>query len=66
LIDKPNAFHSQNYAQLVPDEFTRMTDSMHFYDSVLVIEKRPRTPPEQVNFGSMVDFRYIAPSLSGR
>jgi hypothetical protein len=66
LIDRLNAFHSSDHSQLAPDDFTRTTDSMHFYDSVLVIEKRPRAPPEQVSYGSIADFRYIAPSLSGR
>ena len=66
LIDRLNAFHSQDQSQLAPDDFTRTTDSMHFYDSVLVIEKRAREPPESVNYGSIADFRYIAPSLSGR
>jgi hypothetical protein len=66
LIDHLNAFHSPDHSQLAPGDFTRTTDSMHFYDSVLVIEKRPRGPPEQVSYGSIADFRYIAPSLSGR
>jgi cephalosporin hydroxylase len=66
MIDRLNAFHSQDLSALAPDDFTRTTDSMHFYDSVLVIEKRLRERPEQVNYGSRADFRYIAPSLSGR
>ena len=66
LIDRLHAFHSPDPSQLAPDDFTRTTDSMHFYDSVLVIEKRAREPPEPVNYGTVADFRYIAPSLSGR
>ena len=66
LIDRLNAFHSPDQSQLAPDDFTRTTDSMHFYDSVLVIEKKPRAQPEQVTYGSIADFRYVAPSLSGR
>lgn len=66
LIDQLNAFHSPDLSQLAPDEFTRTTNSIHFYDSVLVIEKKLRGKPEQVNYGSVADFRYIAPSLSGR
>jgi len=66
LIDRLNAFHSEDHSQLAPDDFTRTTDSMHFYDSVLVIEKRAREQPEHVLYGSVADFRYIAPSLSGR
>jgi hypothetical protein len=66
LIDRLNAFHSTDLSQLAPDDFTRMTDSMHFYDSVLVIEKKLRARPEQVTYGSIAHFRSIAPSLSGR
>lgn len=66
LIDRLNAFHSTDYSQLVPDDFTRTTDSMHFYDSVVVIEKKPRAQPREVTYGSVAAFRYIAPSLSGR
>jgi hypothetical protein len=66
LIDRLHAFHSTDHSLLAPDDFTRTTDSMHFYDSVLVIEKRLRAPPENVTYGSSAAFRYIAPSLSGR
>jgi hypothetical protein len=65
LIDRLHAFHSSDTSQLAPDDFTRTTDSMHFYDSVLVIEKKPRAQPETVVYGSVSAFRYIAPSLSG-
>jgi hypothetical protein len=66
LIDRLNAFHSQDQTQLAPDDFTRTTSSMHFYDSVLVIEKKLRAHPEQITYGSIAHFRSIGPSLSGR
>jgi hypothetical protein len=66
LIDHLNAFHSKDRSQLAPNEFTRTTDSMHFYDSVLVLEKKPREDPDEVIYGSVADFRYIGPSLSGK
>jgi hypothetical protein len=69
LIDRLNAFSTQNQSQLTnltPDEFTRTTDSLHFYTSVVVIEKKPRVQPEEVYYGSVAEFRYIGPSLSGR
>lgn len=66
LVDRLHAFHSPDCSQLAPDDFTRTTDSMHFYDSVLVIEKRPRVRPEQVTYGSVTDFRYIGPSRIAR
>jgi hypothetical protein len=66
LIDRLNAMHSPDPAQLAVDEFTRTTDSMHFYDSVLVIERMPRARPQQVLYGSVAEFRYIGGAVSGR
>jgi hypothetical protein len=50
LIDRLNAHHSEQRS-LAVDKFTRSVDSLHFYDSVLVIEKRARTPPRRVGSG---------------
>lgn len=44
FIDKINAFHSEQRSLQV-DDFTRSVDSLHYYDSILVIEKRPISPP---------------------
>ncbi len=38
LLDQLNAWHSRS-PEFAPDEFTRTTRSMHFYDSVVVFEK---------------------------
>ena len=38
LIDQLNADHSRG--ALAPNDFTRTTSSMHFYDSVIVFEKQ--------------------------
>ncbi len=43
-IDQLNAFHSQS-KRFKPTEFTRSTDSMHYYDSMLIIEKKRRAMP---------------------
>ena len=43
-IDKLNAYHS-NSNNLKVTSFTSTTNSMHFYDSVVVIEKRIRQRP---------------------
>lgn len=45
LIDQLNAWHSKNVLEFAVDDFTRTTGAMHYYDSVLVIEKRPRSEP---------------------
>ena len=47
LTDKLYAWYSEDAAAFQVDEFTRGTYAMHFYDSVLVIEKRPMQPPQQ-------------------
>lgn len=65
LVDRLHAFHSIDHAQWAPDDFTRSTDSIHFYDSVVVIEKMPRQEPQDVAYGTSIDCKYIAPSLSG-
>ena len=65
LIDRLNAWHVPNQA-LAPDGFTRSTDSIHFYDSVVVIERGARDEPQVRTYGSLRDFRYVAPSVAGR
>jgi hypothetical protein len=53
FIDSLNAWHSKipwySKRQRKPriSEFTRSAHSLHFYDSVLVIEKRPMRPPRR-------------------
>ena len=44
LIDKLNAWHSEEKS-LNPDSFTRTTHSLHYYDSMLVIEKATHDQP---------------------
>jgi hypothetical protein len=44
LIDKLNAYNSRQRS-LKADSFTTSVNSMHFYDSMLVIEKRPTPKP---------------------
>jgi hypothetical protein len=44
LIDQLNAWHSKD-ERLAVNEFTHSAFGMHFYDSMLVIEKRPMVDP---------------------
>ena len=44
FIDLINAWHSKE-KDLIPTNFTRSTYGLHFYDSILVIEKKPMSPP---------------------
>lgn len=44
LVDSLQAYHSTD-PDFQPDEITSAVNSLHFYDSVLVIEKRKRSKP---------------------
>ena len=52
FIDQLNAFHSEQ-VEFKPDYFTFAVDSIHYYDSILVIEKRKRTPPKNIISGEI-------------
>jgi len=44
-IDQLNAWHTREPKLFQVDDFTRTAHSMHYYDSMLVIEKRPIKKP---------------------
>ena len=50
FIDSINAFHSEQ-SSLKVNEFTKSVHSLHFYDSVLVIEKKVMTAPISLKTG---------------
>lgn len=50
-IDRLNAWHSQDLRSLSVSEFTRTAHSMHYYNSMLVIEKRPMEEPSDRRIG---------------
>lgn len=50
LVDALNAWHSETELLTVSD-FTRSAYGIHFYDSVVVIEKRPMSPPSATMTG---------------
>jgi hypothetical protein len=52
LVDALNAWHSQQPRRFVVSNFTRCAHSLHYYDSVLVIERRPMEPPVHRKTGS--------------
>ena len=45
-----NAFHSEQSKYKI-NNFTKSVNSIHYYDSVLVIEKRKREKPKDVVSG---------------
>lgn len=63
LIDQLNAWHSEQ-SGLKVDDFTRSADSIHFYDSIMVVEKRPRVAPEHRKTG-VPSFPLISPPERG-
>jgi hypothetical protein len=67
LIDAIHAWHSQSKALQVSD-FTRSAHGLHFYDSVLVIEKRPIQAPVNSKTGtaSIPDYHSAQPRLGKR
>jgi hypothetical protein len=48
FIDKLNAWHIKGFPV---DGFTKSVYSLHYYDSILVVEKRPMSPPFDVKQG---------------
>ena len=47
LVDRLFSWHSRDLAALSVNEFTLTTHGIHFYDSVVVMEKRPMERPRQ-------------------
>lgn len=52
LVDELNAWHSRDSNSLSPSPFTRMTQSLHFYDSVVVIERGDHPKPVERQTGT--------------
>jgi cephalosporin hydroxylase len=51
FIDQLNAYHSKQ-KELGVDKFTKNVDSIHYYDSILVIEKKKRGKPYDIQTGN--------------
>jgi hypothetical protein len=52
LVDELNAWHSRDPHSFSPGPFTTTARSMHFYDSVVVIEKGAHERPFEVSSGT--------------
>lgn len=50
FIDYINAWHSKN-PKLTVSDFTKSTKAVHYYDSVVVLEKKPIPPPTEICCG---------------
>lgn len=53
LVDHLYAWHSRDPEALAVDKITTSTHSIHFYDSVLVLEKRPMERPRNLQSESL-------------
>ena len=54
LVDKLNAHHTKG--QVEPDEFTESTQSISFYDSIIIFERGQIKWKQPLEFGD-IDFR---------
>ena len=52
FIDALNAWHSLQPARLKVTDFTKSVHSLHYYDSILVIEKHPIEAPTHLKTGT--------------
>lgn len=52
LVDLLHAWHSKDQESFNLTPFTQMTDSIHFYNSVVAIEKAPQQQPSHQKTGS--------------
>lgn len=52
LVDRLNAWHSRDPESFRVDELTRTMHSLHFYPSMVVVEKRPMEPPYERKVGA--------------
>lgn len=52
FIDKLHAWHFSDPERLSVSNFTKSVSSIHYYDSVLVLEKKPMSRPFEVHSGT--------------
>ena len=53
LIDLLHAYHSRDSHSFVPTGFTGAVGSLHFYDSIVVIERARHEPPKKCGSGRL-------------
>ncbi|MHC1743468.1 MAG: class I SAM-dependent methyltransferase [Syntrophobacteraceae bacterium] len=64
FIDYLHAWHSVQAKRFSPTEFTRSVHSLHYYDSILVIEKRPIEKPFHLRTGTASVPKFAPPKRS--
>lgn len=66
FIDRLNAWHSEQPHRLNVSEFTKTAGSLHYYDALLIIEKRLREMPYSVETGNPSTNFYLKKTLAER
>ena len=68
FIDSINAWHSEQTDKLSVSDFTKSVHSLHYYDSILVIEKRPMVQPthERKGQSQIADYQQPSPKFFDR
>ena len=51
FVDQLHAWHSKEPERLAVSDFTRSVVGVYFHDSIVVVEKGPRTEPEMIRSG---------------
>ncbi len=64
FIDALHAWHSREPKRFTVSDFTRSVHSVHYYDSVVAIEKRPMVPPTHHRVGEPSITDYVTPEAS--
>jgi len=65
LVDQLSAWHSREPAGFSVNGFTKQAHSIHFYDGMMVIEKKNMSQPTRVRSGKMVLPPYTPPHFQG-
>ena len=63
FIDQINAWHSKQPQKFKISDFTKTSKSLHYYDSVLVVEKHPMIPPTHERTGNAQFADYDQPYI---
>jgi hypothetical protein len=66
FIDYINAWHSTEKSRLDVTKFTTSAHSLHYYDSILVIEKRPVEKPTHLRIGKAEIPDFTPPAVRPR
>jgi ubiquinone/menaquinone biosynthesis C-methylase UbiE len=66
FIDQIHAWHSRQTDKLNVTDFTRSVHSLHYYDSILVIERKPIEKPFDMQTGTREISDYCQPQIPAK